>query len=110
MDDLQKMGRGDVGHVEGRILTHEDDVHPGKVANLQGAWGVMIALCRPQRDASTTRQHAALLQGQVMRLIDPKAVAARLGLQHHLEGGVGVDIDPHDGVHLNGDLKRHEHP
>ena len=35
MDVLQQMGGGDVGHVEGRVLAHQDDVHGRQIDRLR---------------------------------------------------------------------------
>ena len=41
---LEKMGRRDVGHVEWRVLSHQDDVEPGKVELFEGAETMVIAV------------------------------------------------------------------
>ena len=38
------MRRGDVGHVERRVLAHQHDVDPGEVEFLEGAELVVIAV------------------------------------------------------------------
>ena len=38
------MRRGDVGHVEGRILAHQDDIDTGEVELLERAEAVVVAL------------------------------------------------------------------
>ncbi len=44
MDALEQMRGGDIGHVEGRILAQQDDVHGREVDALRRAEGEMVAL------------------------------------------------------------------
>ena len=44
MDALEQMRRGDVGHVEGRVLAQEHHVEAGEVGKLCGAERKMVAL------------------------------------------------------------------
>ena len=43
-------------------------------------------------------------------LLLQQPMAADLRLHHQKEGGVGVDVDPLDGIHLDGDLQGHLWP
>ena len=38
------MRRGDVGHVEGRVLAHQDDIEAGEVELLEVAEAVVVAV------------------------------------------------------------------
>ncbi|BBK39856.1 hypothetical protein STAQ_49340 [Allostella sp. ATCC 35155] len=73
VDVLQEMGRRDVGHVEGRVLPHQDDVHGGEVDRLPRAEAVVVALLAPhlQRAAAghalPDAQHSALTPGPKVR-------------------------------------------
>ena len=78
MDRLQQIGGGDIGHVERRVLTHQDhvdvraQVQPDLVAE-----GHMVALDLSQRDRPGATEQSALLQRQGPEIIDPLAMAAR---------------------------------
>ncbi len=104
MDQLQEIGGGDIGHVEGRILAHQHHVEFRQVPGLHPAQRMMIALHRPDVQGVAPRHHPAVVQGQPLRREVPQGVASGLGLQHQEEGRVGLDVDPLDGVHLDGDL------
>ena len=57
MDALEQMRRGDVVHVEGRVLAQQDDVHFGQVGAGGVAERVMVALDvadRQRLDAAET--------------------------------------------------------
>ncbi len=107
MDPLQEIGGGDVGHVEGRVLAHQHHVELREVTHLGLAQGVMVALHGPQVQRLPTPQDPAILQRQPVGTVMPQRVASALGFHHHQEGGVGLDVDPLDGIHLDGDLERH---
>jgi len=109
MHPLQQIGGGDIGHVEGRVLTHQDDVHVlCQIQPLLGAEIRMIALLAPHRHRTGAAEQTAVFQGQGAEVIDPQLVAARLPGQGHQEGGVRLDIDRLERVHLDGDLEHGE--
>ncbi len=107
VDALEEVGGRDVGHVEGRVLAHQHHVELRDIPDLGCAQGMVVALQRPQVQRPAPGQDAAFLQRQHLGRVVPEAVAAGLGLHHHQEGGVGLDVDPFDGIHLDGDLQRH---
>ena len=107
VDALEKVGGGDVGHVEGRILPHQNHIHFGQVAGFHRPHLAVIALHGLNHGATASGKDPLAKLGQVFGLIDPQAVTARLSLHHHHEAGVGGDVDPLDGVHLDGDLQAH---
>ncbi len=107
VDPLQEIGGGDVGHVERRVLAHQHHVELRDVADLRLAQRVVVALERAQVQRPAAGQHPAVFQRQLLRREVPEAVTAGLALHHHQEGGVGLDVDPFDGIHLNGDLEGH---
>ena len=65
----------------------------------------MVALAVPQGHRPRPAEQPSVLQRQGPEVIDPLAVAARLGLHRHHEGGVGPDVDRLDRVHLYGDTE-----
>ena len=104
MHRLQQIGRGDIGHVEGRILAHQDDVDVFAEIQLHLlAEGDVVALRLAQGHRAGTAEQATILQRQGANIIDPLGVAAVLGRGHHQPGGVGLDVDRLNGVHLDRD-------
>ena len=103
---LEQIGGGDIGHVEGRVLTHQDDVHVLRQVQLHlVAEGHVVAHGLAQGHRAGAAEQDAVFQRQGAEVIDPERIAPVLGL-HGLEPcGVGLDIDPFDGVHLDRDLQ-----
>ncbi len=50
---LEQMRRADIGHVEGRVLAHQDDIDAGEVELLERAEAVVVAL--PSHDFERPR-------------------------------------------------------
>jgi hypothetical protein len=106
MHPLQQIGGGDIGHVERRILTHQDDVDVfGQIQPLYGAEVGVVSLLAPHRHPTGAAEQATVLQRQGAEVIDPQLVAPRLPGQGHQEGGVRLDVDRLERVHLDGDLE-----
>jgi hypothetical protein len=105
---LQQVASGDVGHVEWRVLAHQHHIDVARDiqrlvgAEETGSFADALNLCRPGPGG-----HAALAEGKVGRAIDENIGAP--GLRHFGErkGGVPVDVDLLQRVHLNGNSKRH---
>ena len=53
---FQQVRRGDVGHVEGRVLAHQHDIDPGEVEFLERAEAVVV--CPAWRKTSSGRPRA----------------------------------------------------
>jgi hypothetical protein len=105
---LQEVGGGDVGHVERRILAHQDDVDVVLHVQQHGLAQLGVgAFLGEHLQRLGPGEHPAVLQRQLVGGVEPQFVAAVLGLHHHQEGRVGVDVDPQDGIHLDGDSQRH---
>ena len=97
------MRRGDIGHIEGRILSHQDDVHRLKVQHLDGAGGKMIALFALHRDRARIGVDLPIAETEIIGQIIIKRVPPPLCFQRKNEGRIRIDVDVFDGVHLNGD-------
>ena len=122
MDVFEQMGRGDVGHIERRVLAHQHDIHGGEIEPHRFAEFVVGAACAFDGDRADeckepllppfTLTPDAFAQRQVADLVVPQRVAATLGLQHQRERRIGVDVDVFDRVHLDRDLQcaRHGDP
>jgi hypothetical protein len=107
MDRLQEVGGGDVGHVERRVLAQQHHVETGEVARFPRAEVRMRAGLALHRHGPAAGADPPVLQRQLVGGVDPERMAARLGLLHHQEGGVGLDVHRFQRVHLHGDLQRH---
>ena len=107
MDPLQHMGRGDVGHVERRILAHEHHVDIGQIDTLHGTEGRVSALHILDPEGLDPRGHHLPLHGEAVRRVEQKVVASRLRFEEQGEGGVTGDPDRLDRVHLNRDGQSH---
>ncbi len=107
MNHLQQMRRRDIGHVEGRVLAHQDDVRVGQIDARFRAQGEMVAGLAPHLHGFGPGGHPAVVVGEVPRQIMQQLVAAALRLQRQNEGAVAGDVDGRHMVHLNGHGKRH---
>ncbi len=107
MHRLQDVGGGDVGHVERRVLAHQDDVEGRELDHLFIAQREMIALLAAQAHRPRARDRLAVAQGQLARMVVPQLVPARLGAEPHDERGIPLDIDALDRVHLDGNAQGH---
>src|SRR5688572_11080454 len=67
----------------------------------------MIDLLAAQAHRPRPRDRLAVAQGQLARMVVPQFVPARLGAEPHDEGGIPVDVDALDRVHLDGNAQGH---
>ena len=104
----KQVGGGDVRHVEGRVLAHQDHVGQRQVDPFRVADGEMVAVPAAQLERPGMGQHPPMIEGQVLGQVVIDPVAPLLRLHRHDERAVGIDIDAVDGVHLNGNQERHE--
>ncbi len=82
---LQQVAGGDVGHVEGRILAHQDNVHGGEVHFREVAEDVVGAALALDGDGAGAGEQAVLAafalaldafaEGKVVDLVVPERVA-----------------------------------
>jgi hypothetical protein len=56
------------------------------------------------------REHPRIAQREPVRGVIGDVVAALLRFQQQGEGGVALDIDPFDRIHLHGDSQAHRSP
>ena len=99
-----------VGHVEGRVLAHQDHVEAGEVQQLRRAEREMRAPLALDLKGARLGADAPLALDQGLRQIVEQRMPARLRLQRKGEGGIGVDIDALDRVHLDADGEAHGLP
>ena len=107
VDLLEQMSRRDVGHVERRVLPHEHHVHDGQVEHLRRTQGEVVSLLAAHLERPRARRDPAVGEGQIVGQVVVEAVAAPLRLEGQDERAVGVDVDPFDGIHLDGDGETH---
>ena len=107
LDVLQNVGGGDVGHVEGRVLAHQHDVHAGEIDGLRRAEGEVIAGFPTNLEGTHRRLRSGRRQREVLRQVVVQPMAPGLRFQREHEGAVGFDVDGLDRVHLNGHGEAH---
>ena len=110
VDVLQEVGGGDVGHVEGRILAHENHVHQRQVEFLHLPQAKVVAFLAADRQGAREGGETAAPEGQATGEVMVERVATVLGLERQGKGAVGVDVDRLDGIHLDGDGEAHHGP
>jgi hypothetical protein len=98
------MRRGDVGHVERRILAQQHNVHARKVDLFLRPELEMVALDIAQDHRLGDRLDDAVAHRQLVRRVVKQLVAARLRFQRHGEGGIAADLDRAHMVHLDRDI------
>jgi hypothetical protein len=67
----------------------------------------VVANLAPHLDRPATRHDATFDEGQPVRRVEEQFMPARLRFKRDAEGGIGVDVDRPDRVHLQGYLERH---
>ena len=104
---LQQVRRGDVGHVERRVLAHQDHVDAFEVELLVVAEYVVGALPAEHFELAALGVEPAVAQGQRLRQVMIQRVAAPLRLERQRKGRIRVDVDRVDRVHLDRDGETH---
>ncbi len=107
MDALQNMRRRDVGHVEGRILAHQNDVGGRQIVGGGFAEDEVIVLRISHGQRTGPRGHQPIAKGEVARPVIEQRMAAGLRFQRERKGGIARDVDALDRVHLDGNSERH---
>ena len=104
---LENVGGGDVGHVERGILSHQDDIQFRKVQPAGLAEACVVSFPALQPHGPAPGHHPAVEIRETPGLVDPGFVAALLRFEGKHEGGVGIDVDGFDGIHLEGNAEHH---
>ncbi len=110
VDMLQQMRRRDVGHVEGRVLAHQDHVHRGEIEGLELAETVMPATLAAHLEPASARAQPAVAQAQMRRQVMVERMAARLRFERQHEAGVAIDVDGFHRIHLDRHREPHDIP
>jgi hypothetical protein len=63
----------------------------------------MVAALAAHAERPRLGAHLTVQERQMLRQIVQQRMAARLRLQRQGKGGIGVDVDPFHGIHLDGD-------
>ena len=85
MNGLQHVGGGNVAHIEGWVLPHQDDMLGGEINFLLRGRCEMIALFIAHHHPFAAGRQLTALQGQGLHMVMKQAVAAPLCLKHHGE-------------------------
>ena len=102
------MAGGDVAHVEGRILAHQDDVDVLLEVQRDRLAEQARGFAHPlHAGRAGPGGHAAFGPGEVARAIDEQPIPARLRRLGERKARVTVDIDPLQRIHLNGYAQCH---
>ena len=111
MNAFQQVGRGDVGHVEWRILAQMDDIHGRQIDTFRRGQREMVTLDVAQLHLFDGGVNLAVAHGETVRRVVEQPVSACLRLKAHGEGGVTGDVDAGDMIHLDRDVfdLRHAH-
>ena len=80
------MRRGDVGHVEGRVLAHQHDIDPGEIEFFKRAKAVMGAGLAEDFERPAAGVEPPVAQGQRVGQVMKQRVAARLRLKSESKG------------------------
>ena len=103
---VKQMGRGDVMHVERRILPQPDHVEIRQINLALRPQGGVIALHPLHGQIMTPRGYAPLLIGEVIGGVVEQRVPARLCFLGQAKAAVRVDVHVPDRVHLKGDFHK----
>ena len=109
VDVLEKMRRRNVCHVERRVLAHQHHVDLGEIEQLRVSHGVVVAEDATDDERTRPRIQAALRERHLLRQIVVELMATPLRFEGKREGGIRVDVDRLDRVHLDGDDEGHDH-
>ena len=107
MDALQHMGRGDIGHIEGRVLTHEHDLRVRQFVAARWSEREMIAALVAHRQWAHAGHQVGFAQRKITRAIVQQCMPAQLRFEGQRERGIARNIDPLDRIHLYCDGKAH---
>jgi hypothetical protein len=115
MDMFQYMCRGDVGHVERRILAHQHHVHGAEIDARRRTGSEMVAALPAYRHRpcdggyafgdAPVRRRPPFLQREMPHFVMPQRVPAKLRLEHQREAAIAIDIDRVERVHLDRDVQ-----
>ena len=90
-------------------MAQQHDVEFRELRPPQFIQGKMVAGLIAHAERLDMGEHAAIEQGQPVRRVISKLVAAFLCFQQKGEGRVALDIDPLDRIHLHRDFKAHDY-
>ena len=108
MNLFEQVGRGDIGKIERRILSHQDHVEARQLGALRLAQREVIAQLIAHLERLHGGKHTALRYRKPVRSVVVHRMAAFLRLQQQRESRIAADVDPLDRVHLNRDGQGHE--
>ncbi len=86
MDALQEMRRGDVGHVEWRVLAEMDHVELGEVLFAGMRQAIMVAGLVLDGEAMAEGDQLAVAEREIVGRVIERVMAALLRLEQQREG------------------------
>ena len=101
MNPLQQVRRRDVGKIEWRILSHQNDIEMREVDTLAVAKGKMIPEDVAHRERLHGCEHLAVTQSDAIRCVVEERVSALLCLEEQSKRGIATDVNPFDRIHLD---------
>src|ERR1700756_5222963 len=101
------MCRGDISHVEGRILTHRDDIDTGEIELLERAEAMVVALLPHHFERPRAGMEAPIVKSQGLRQIMEQGMPARLRFECESKGRIRIDVYRIDRIHLDRDRQSH---
>ena len=107
IDEAEDVRREEEGHVERRVLPHEDGVEPRERLHRGAAHGGELP--RLRADAPHRGPRRRPVDEQVLDPAMVLLVPAAVPLAHEREGGVLVDEDPRGRIHHVEDAQRAPH-
>ena len=107
LDALEQMRGGDVSEIERRVLAQQHHVEFGQLGAPRLAASVKWSPATSRTlSCSTVANTLAVEQRQPVGRVIGELVAALLRLQQQREGGIALDVDPLDRIHLHRDVER----
>src|SRR4029079_16039014 len=101
------MRRGDIGHVEWRVLPKMPHVHLREIDIARMREAIVIFRRILHSETMAAGNQPAVAEREVGRRVIEYVVAAMLRLEQQREGRIAPDIDALDRVHREGDFEGH---
>jgi hypothetical protein len=101
MNPFQQVRRRDVGKIEGRILSHQNDIEMRKFHSLAIVKRKMVPESVAYGKGLHGGENLTIAQSDAIRRVVEERVSALLRLEEQSERGIAADVDPFDRIHLN---------
>jgi hypothetical protein len=101
------MRGGDVRHIEGRVLAHQDDIDAAQIELFESTETVMIALPPHDFERPRTGIEPAVVKRQRVRQVMEQGVPSHLCLEGESKSRIRIDVYRIDRIHLDRDGESH---